>query len=73
MRLCPLRRLRSGLCDNVLKYECTIMCRLLYSSKWQQDVPVQAHPEEFAEGMLSKLVRAKAKNTGSVTVAEVET
>ena len=70
--LCLLRRLRRGPCDTVLKYERTIMCTLLYNSKWHQDLPGQAHSEEFGEGMLSKLVRDKAKNTGSVTVEEVE-
>ena len=34
-----LRRLQRGPCDTVLKYECTIMCKLLYSSKWHQDLP----------------------------------
>ena len=63
LRLCLLRRLRRGLCDNVLKYERTIMCTLLYTSKWHQDVPDQAHSEELGEGMLSKLVRDRAKNT----------
>ena len=48
------------------------MCKLFYNSKWHQDLPSQAHSEEFGEGMLSKLVRDKAKNTGSVTVEEVE-
>ena len=48
------------------------MCTLLYNSKWHQDLPRQAHSEEFGEGMLSKLVRDKARNTGSVTVEEVE-
>ena len=48
------------------------MCTLLYNSKWHQDLPGQAHSEEFREGMLSKLVRDKARNTGSVTVEEVE-
>ena len=72
MSLCLLRRLRRGLCDTVLKYESTIMCTLLYNSKWHQDLPGQAHSEEFGEGMLSKLVRDKAKNNGSVTVEEVE-
>ena len=55
-----------------MKYDCTIMCTLLYNSKWHQDLPGQAHSEEFGEGMFSKLVRDKAKNTGSVTVEEVE-
>ena len=48
------------------------MCTLLYNSKWHQDVLGQAQSEEFGEGMLSKLVQDKAKNTGSVTVNEVE-
>ena len=39
------------------------MCTLLYTSKWHQDVPDQAHSEELGEGMLSKLVRDRAKNT----------
>ena len=72
LSLCLLRRLRRGSCDTVLKYERTIMCTLLYDSKWHQDLPGQAHSEEFGEGMLSKLVRDKARNTGSVTVEEVE-
>ena len=71
--LCLLRRLRRGPCDTVLKYKRTIMCSLLYSSKWHQDLPGQAHSEEFGEGLLRKLVRDKAKNTSSVTVEEVET
>ena len=70
--LCLLRRLRRGPCDTVLKYERTIMCTLLYSNKWHQDLPRQAHSEEFCEGMLSNLVRDKAKNDGSVAVEEVE-
>ena len=72
LRLCLLRRLRRGRCDTVLKYERTIMCTLLYNSKWQQDLPGQAHSEEFGEGMMGKLVRDKAKHTSSVTVEEVE-
>ena len=72
LSLCLLRRLRRGPCDTVLKYERTIMCTLLYNSKWHRDLPGQAHSEEFGEGMLSKLVRDKARNTGSVTVEEVE-
>ena len=72
LNLCLLRRLRRGTCDTVLKYERTIMCTLLYNSKWHQDLPGQAHSEEFGEGTLSKLVRDKARNTGSVTVEEVE-
>ena len=39
--LCLLRRLRRGPCDTVLKYEHTIMCTLLYNSKWRQDLPGQ--------------------------------
>ena len=69
---CLLRRLRRGPCDTVLKYERTIMCTLLYNSKWHQHLPGQAHSEEFGEGMLSKLVRDKGRNTGSFTVEEVE-
>ena len=72
LSLCLLRRLRRGPCDTVLKYECTIMCTLLYNSKWHQDLPGQAHSEEFGQGMFSKLVRDNATNTGSVTVEEVE-
>ena len=72
LSLCLLRRLRRGPCDTVLKYERTIMCTLLYNSKWHQDLPDHAHSEEFGEGMLSKLVRDKARNTGSVTVEEAE-
>ena len=72
LSLCLLRRLRRGPCDTVLKYERTIMCTLLYNSKWHQDLPGQAHSEEFGEGMLRKLVRDKARNTGSVTVEEVQ-
>ena len=45
------------------------MCTLLYSSKWHQDLPGQAHSEEFGERMLSKLVRKKAKKH---TVMQVE-
>ena len=48
------------------------MCTVLYSSKQHQSFPAWAHSEDFGEGMLSKLVRDKAKNTGSVTVEEVE-
>ena len=72
MSLCLLRRPRRGQCDTVLKYECTIMCTLMYNSTWHQDLPGQAHSEEFRKGMLSKLVRDKANNTGSVTVEEVK-
>ena len=70
--LCPLWRLRRGPRDTVLKYKRTIICALLYNSKWHQGLPGQAHSEEFGEGMLSKLVSDKAKNTCCVTVAEVE-
>ena len=72
LSLCLLRRLRLGMCDTVLKYERTIMCTLLYNSKWHHDLPGQAHSEEFREGMLTMLVRDKAKNTGTVTVEGVE-
>ena len=72
LSLCLLRRLRRGPYDSVLKYERTIMCTLLYNSKLHQDLPGKAHSEEIGEGMLSKLVRDKAKNTGSVTVQEVK-
>ena len=72
LTLCLLRRLRRGPCDTVLKYERTIMCTMLYNSKWHQDRPGQAHSEEFGEGMLTKLVREKARNTGSVTVGELQ-
>ena len=72
LSLCRLRRLCRGPCDGVLKYERTIMCTLLYPSKWHQDLPGQADSGEFGEGMLSKLVRDRAKNTGSITVEEVE-
>ena len=51
LSLCLLQSLRRGPCDNVLKYERTIMCTLLYSSKWHQDLPGQAHSDEFGEGM----------------------
>ena len=72
LSLCLLQRLLGGPCDTVLKCERTIMCTLLYNTKWPQDLPGQAQSEEFGEGMLSKLVRDKAINTGSVTVGEVE-
>ena len=72
LSLCLLRRLRRGPCDTVLKYERTIMCTLLYNSKWHKDLPGQAHSEEVGKGMLSKLVRDKAKSTGSDTGEEVE-
>ena len=72
LSLCLLRRLRRGPTDTVLKYERTIVCTLLYSSKWHQDLPGQARSEDFGEGMFNKLVRDKAKNTGSVTVEEVK-
>ena len=61
LSVCLLRRPRRGPCDTVLKYERTIMCTLLYNRKWHQDLPGQAHSEEFGEGMSSKLVRDKAK------------
>ena len=48
------------------------MCTLLYSSKEHEELAGQAHIEEFGEGIVSKLVRDKAKNTGSITVEEVE-
>ena len=35
-------------------------------------MPGHAHSEVFGEGMLGKLVRDKAENTGSVTVEEME-
>ena len=56
LSLCLLRRLRRGPCDTVLKYERTIMCTVLYNSKWHQALPGQAHSEEFGEGMLSKVL-----------------
>ena len=71
LSLCLLRRLHRGPCDTVLKYERTIMCTLLYNSKWHQDLRGRAHCEEFGEEMMSKLVRDKAENTGSVIVEEV--
>ena len=71
MSLCLLLRLQRGVCDNILEDERTIMCRLLYSSTYHQELPVEEHSEEFAEAMLSRLVPDKAKNTGSVTVEEV--
>ena len=52
-----LRRLGRGPCDTILNYERTIICSVLYNSNWHQDLPGQAHSEEFGEGMLSKLVR----------------
>ena len=72
LSFCLLWTLRRGPCDNVLRYERTIMCTLPYSSKWRQDLPGQAHSEEFGQGMLSKLVRDKTKTTGSITAEEVE-
>ena len=60
LTLCLLRRLRRGPRDTLLKYKRTIMCTLLYNSKWHQDLAGQAHSEEFGEGMLSKLVWDKA-------------
>ena len=72
LSLCLSRRVRRGPCDTVLKYERTIMCTLLYNSRWRQELPGQTHSEEFGEGMLTKLVRDKAKNTGPVTVEELE-
>ena len=72
LSLCVLRRLRRGPCYTVLKYERTILCTLLYNSKWHQDLPGQAHSEECGQGMLSKLVRDKAKSTSSATVEEVQ-
>ena len=53
LSLCLLRRLHRGPCDTVLKYERTIMCTLLYNSKWHQDLRGRAHSEEFGEGMMS--------------------
>ena len=49
------------------------MCTVLYSSKWHQDLQGQAHSEEFGEGMLSRLVRDKAKSTGSVLLRRWKT
>ena len=68
LSLCLLRRLRRGPCDTVLKYKRTIMCTLLYNSKWHQDLPGQASPGEFGEGMLNRMVRDKAEDTASVNV-----
>ena len=61
LSLCLLRRLRRRPCETVLKYKHTIMCTLLYSSKWHEELPGQAHSEEFGERMLSKLVPDKPK------------
>ena len=69
---CLLRRLQRRQCDTVLKYERTIMCTLLYNSKWHQHLPIQAHSEECGEKMFSRLVCDKAKDTGSVTLEVVE-
>ena len=68
LSLCLLRRLHRGRCDTVLKYERTIMCILLYNSRWHEVLPGQSHSEEFGEGMLSKLLRGEAKNTVSPIV-----
>ena len=46
LSLLLLWRLRCGHCDNILKYERKIIRTLLYSSKWHQDLPGQAHSEE---------------------------
>ena len=67
-----LQRLQRGPFDTSLKHERTIMCTLLCSSKWHKDLPGHAHSDRFGEGMLSKVVRDKANNTGSVNVQEVE-
>ena len=72
LSLCLLRGLQGGPCDTVLKYKCTIMCTLLYKSKWHHDLHGQALSEEFGEGIVRRLVRDKAKNTGSVTAEQVE-
>ena len=56
LSLCLLRNLRRRPCDTVLKNERITMCTLLYSSKWQQDLPGQTHSEELGEQMLSKLM-----------------
>ena len=72
MSLFLLQRLRRGPCDTVLKCQRTIMCTLLYSSKCHEDLAGQAHSEEFGDGIFSKLVRDKAKNTSFLTVVEVE-
>ena len=50
LSLCDLRSLRRGPCDTVLKYERTIMCTLLYSSKWHQDLPGQATQRSLVGG-----------------------
>ena len=74
LSLCLLRRLRRGPCDTVLKYERTIMCTLLYKSKWHQDLPGQVHSEEFGRWRrdVEQAGDGQGKNTGSVTVEEVE-
>ena len=58
--------------SKIHKTKTIIMCTLLCSSKWHHNLPGKAYSEEFGEGMLSKLVCDKAKNTNSVTVEEVE-
>ena len=72
LSLCLLRKLRWRACDTVLKYERTMLCTWLYSSNWRRELPRQGHSEGFIEGMFSNPVRDKAKNSGSVTVEEVE-
>ena len=72
LSLCLLWSLRRGWCDTVLKYERTIMCTVLYNSKWHQDLPGQAQSQEFGDGMSSKVVRDKAQKTGSFTSQEME-
>ena len=69
LNFCLLQMMRRGPCNTVLKYECTIMCTVLYSSKWHQDLPSQARAEEFGEGMLSKVVRDKAKTPVSLLLS----
>ena len=50
LSLCLLRRLRRGPCDTVLKYERTIMCALLYNSKWHQDLPIRHTQRSLEKG-----------------------
>ena len=72
LSLCLFWNLRRRLCDTVLKYERTIMCTVPYNSKWHQDLPGQAQPQDFGDRMLSNVVRDRAKNTGFFPFPEME-
>ena len=67
---CLLRWLRRGPCDTVLKYERTIMCTLLYNSKWHQDLLGQAHSDRGQQNKQHTAPRPAAPRAGNQRTLE---